>query len=753
VEIRCEKCHTEYELDDARLSEAGVTVKCTNCGNLFKIRKKTLGEPTTLGLEGGDDRLWLLRSTEGTVRHFRELKTLQQWIVERKVSREHEISRSGEVWKRLGDITELSSFFSAVEEAHGIKDTSAKDRAPTLAGPPAAYPVPPPVPPPPPPEPVVKSRAATVTAASPPAPIPHAPFRADTVPAAPPPVPAAASRETWRGTPVTGQKLGDDLAGSPLAGMMTSSEPAWTQSGRPQPSGANLPKTQVITLDERDELFTPRRSSSLPLFAIVGAVAALSMFGIWWFALRVPGEQAATTVADAAVAVAPVATTPDAKVVATAPVVPDAAPTAPLVDPFTAGMAKFDEDTPAAYAEAETIFTAIKSDDAATAARALGWLALDRAAWAQALSDQAALMTDPARIKALEGEAAIHRKMAEKLARDGQKRLEGIAEPLVALAEVLRQKGKLDEAVGLLDRVGDGPEALYIRGLVRASGGKPDATALLEQAIAQREKSGRSPTHVQARWRLALLLATTRPDDAKAQLRTLLQAQPQHDRAQLLLSRLEAPPTDPGPVTGVKPPDGDEAEPEGYEKLVQRGDRRAENGDCSGASRDYERALDVRPSGVEALTGLGYCYLDGGQYGRAMANFRAALGVSSRFGEAIIGLAEAYRYQGMKEEAAAQYRKYLEIHAGGPKAAMARRQLDALGVPKPEDKPPEPKPEDKPPEPKPEDKPPETPPEKPPEPAPEAKPPEPKPPEPVRPPPKVDPNAPNVPAPDSPGGP
>src|SRR5215510_15076332 len=42
MDVRCEKCQTEYELDEARLKPGGVTVKCTNCGHMFRIRKRTI---------------------------------------------------------------------------------------------------------------------------------------------------------------------------------------------------------------------------------------------------------------------------------------------------------------------------------------------------------------------------------------------------------------------------------------------------------------------------------------------------------------------------------------------------------------------------------------------------------------------------------------------------------------------------------------------------------------------------------------
>src|SRR5215470_616625 len=121
MDVRCEKCHTEYELEESKVTEAGVTVKCTSCGNLFKIKRKGAQPPPrppelppTTADSGG---MWLIRSPGGENRRFRELTTLQQWIVERKVTREAEISRTGESWKKLGEITELASFFAIVDQA------------------------------------------------------------------------------------------------------------------------------------------------------------------------------------------------------------------------------------------------------------------------------------------------------------------------------------------------------------------------------------------------------------------------------------------------------------------------------------------------------------------------------------------------------------------------------------------------------------------------------------------------------------
>ncbi|HEY4241192.1 MAG TPA: zinc-ribbon domain-containing protein [Kofleriaceae bacterium] len=174
MDVRCEKCQTEYELDEARLKPGGVTVKCTNCGHMFKIRKRTItnaGVPAVappqpqrradsiLGdlndLDGpttrdpkrskpptGPERQWLIRLENGEQKSCRELATLQQWIVGGLVTRESLISRSGKTWKRLGDIAELAQYFTVGDEARTIRsDRSARSQGrptmPTNPQPPA----------------------------------------------------------------------------------------------------------------------------------------------------------------------------------------------------------------------------------------------------------------------------------------------------------------------------------------------------------------------------------------------------------------------------------------------------------------------------------------------------------------------------------------------------------------------------------------------------------------------------------------
>src|SRR5258707_8184692 len=135
MEVRCERCKTEYDFEDTGVPEAGVAVQCTTCGHVFKVKKKAVlvtmplqpGDMTPVGTTAPEpvrapappaQREWKVRQANGNHFTFRELTTLQKWIVEGKVGRDDEISLAGtEHWKRLGNITALVPFFSIVEKA------------------------------------------------------------------------------------------------------------------------------------------------------------------------------------------------------------------------------------------------------------------------------------------------------------------------------------------------------------------------------------------------------------------------------------------------------------------------------------------------------------------------------------------------------------------------------------------------------------------------------------------------------------
>ena len=150
MDVRCEQCGTEYEFDDAKVTDAGIAVKCTHCGFLFRVTRhavtvderpviaeqrpvrSTASETPQLPRQGtpGRSRGWMIRKERSAdVLEFKDLSTLQKWILERKVTRDDEISKTGESWKPLGSIVELSSFFLVVE-GETLRGASAQLPAP-----------------------------------------------------------------------------------------------------------------------------------------------------------------------------------------------------------------------------------------------------------------------------------------------------------------------------------------------------------------------------------------------------------------------------------------------------------------------------------------------------------------------------------------------------------------------------------------------------------------------------------------------
>lgn len=102
MDVRCERCQTEYEFDDALVSGRGTTVKCTACGHKFKIRRV-----------GGDysEDFWHVSTAAGKTLVFTSLRELQRAIQSGLVARHDTISRGGLPAKPIGQIPELAPFF------------------------------------------------------------------------------------------------------------------------------------------------------------------------------------------------------------------------------------------------------------------------------------------------------------------------------------------------------------------------------------------------------------------------------------------------------------------------------------------------------------------------------------------------------------------------------------------------------------------------------------------------------------------
>ena len=105
MDVRCDRCQTEYELDDAIVTEAGASVQCTTCGHTFFVRPGGVTAAAASAPLRADAFStpeapeWTLSTEDGKVHRFRDFNTLQRWIVERKVTRDDRVSRSNGPWQ------------------------------------------------------------------------------------------------------------------------------------------------------------------------------------------------------------------------------------------------------------------------------------------------------------------------------------------------------------------------------------------------------------------------------------------------------------------------------------------------------------------------------------------------------------------------------------------------------------------------------------------------------------------------------
>ena len=118
MDVRCDRCQTEYELDDASVAEGGASVQCTTCGHTFMVSRDRPG-PTPVPVVGSGTNTpsWMLTTEEGRTHRFRDSTTLQKWVVERRVTRADRVCPPGGTWRRLGEIDELRPFFDVVAQA------------------------------------------------------------------------------------------------------------------------------------------------------------------------------------------------------------------------------------------------------------------------------------------------------------------------------------------------------------------------------------------------------------------------------------------------------------------------------------------------------------------------------------------------------------------------------------------------------------------------------------------------------------
>ncbi len=792
MDVRCEKCQTEYELDESRLKPGGVTVKCTNCGHMFKIRKRTptnvglpavseqpraaeaprtrrssskppvaaalgsdrpqradsiLGDPdaaraiSDTGSGPTDARQWMVRLENGENKTCRELAVLQQWIVAGVVTREGLISRTGKTWKRLGDIVELSQYFTIADEARvqragrttgspaeprtllgvGAKASSAggtilPDDEPEVDtrttgnfGARRGRTTPPPPPPSrtpptgapinkPTPNPLAQTELAPTGApmtgtrrAPTPPPLP----RSAGPSGSPPPAPTGnRSTAMWANSEI---KTSGDAGGpqGPVGGKFgaVADEPAFAGRVRTEPADESSFNTgKVRTIDEDDDAFLPQRRGSragtvivvMALLVIAAAAAAVYVVVIRPKSQVAKAPEGSGSGSGSAVAVAPA----DAAVAIT-PII-DAGVTPPELSPADVAKGELLGGVEPKLRESLRALSA-KDDPDSQALRArleatLAQSELDRADFSADRGDGEKLRKDA-------------KEMLIEAASFAQRSLKGKPDDAaanLALGDVLRLQGKpardvkryLDAARGKLD-----PKDPLVRDEQLAEAMLAARDGKLDDALKQLAAIADDPADTRVKFQLALIaFRQSKAKDAKPFLDQILALRPDHDGAKALAAKLGTTvvATDPMPhEDGSHPDHPDHADhpdhgtpqppPEtgGDYDSLVAKANSAAENNCTKAMDLFAKALDSKPNGVEALAGMGYCHLDAKQFSSAFSKFRAALAVSPRYEPALSGIAETYQQQGNKDQAIESWRNVLIAY---PSSAKAKKQLELLGA-------------------------------------------------------------------------
>src|SRR5215470_15047490 len=105
MDVRCNRCGTDYEFDDALISDRGTTVQCTNCGYQFKIYPERTAVTSP--------ERWVVHTMSGKELVYTSLRDLQKAIGEHKVGPKDLLSRGNQPSRPLGSIPELEPFFTA----------------------------------------------------------------------------------------------------------------------------------------------------------------------------------------------------------------------------------------------------------------------------------------------------------------------------------------------------------------------------------------------------------------------------------------------------------------------------------------------------------------------------------------------------------------------------------------------------------------------------------------------------------------
>jgi predicted Zn finger-like uncharacterized protein len=131
MDVRCERCQTEYEVEDASVSDLGTEVQCSDCGHLFTVKRSAPPAPVGALPVAADEKpgaTWKIVGMHGQTHEVRDLTELHKWIIEKRVSRSDQISVDGQAWQPLGSMPDLVPFFDIVDSAERARVLEASPR-------------------------------------------------------------------------------------------------------------------------------------------------------------------------------------------------------------------------------------------------------------------------------------------------------------------------------------------------------------------------------------------------------------------------------------------------------------------------------------------------------------------------------------------------------------------------------------------------------------------------------------------------
>lgn len=721
MDVQCERCKTEYEFDDALVSGRGTTVRCTQCGHQFKVRRAEAPAD-------GVDR-WVVRTTAGQELTFLTLRELQRAILSKHVGRADVLVHGAAQPRPLGTIAELEPFFEG--------RTSSRP-PPAMAGGsgPHRFPPPPGIPRggEPPDAAMQPRRTASWGAPSPPEPLPPPRRPADTLrppahgAAAPPPAPPpttshVASAAALAPTLVAAQPVVPVSAATPYgtgANGADAGEPVTHRRPMATPTPAAVletssplpPPTGVRRVMPSDDEFPPMRGAMPSTVDDDYGVPRRRRVGGWIVAVVLLG----------AVGVV-------GWVVAKPYLLAHASGRGAAQQQLDPRAQRFLADGEKAMGDGDLDLAQEDFDKASALAERDAHVLLDEARLAAAKADVPWL-----KMRLLPADAAEEARMTKSQLDDRVERARKAADDALAAApddpaavrakiDALRLVGERDAARAYVAKViaqASQPETAYVLAALDLAEPEPLWPTVIDRlrlAAAGEGNAGRA--------RAALVYALAKSGDvagAKAELAKLdamTRPYPLLPNLHAFVDKTPAKASIDGGVAANASRVGGGAAPHGgqgagaaagggggggagEESLgdepgaMGEASKAIKKGDWSRARRIYEALVARNPSDSEALSGIGDCARAQGDTAGAVAAYKRALAVNPSYLPALLGVADTEWASG--DHAGAQraykdivdrfpegtYPSYVKTRAEGPPPAPAPTGAPAAGSAAPE---------------------------------------------------------------------